>query len=420
MIIWLSLLIPLVGAFIMLRWFLDHLAWWEVIIPIFVCLIFTLVFKFSVEKIETTDTEYHSGLVVKAEYYEPYTTWVHKTCSRTVKVGKTTTTVYYDCSYCDENPPQYKVVNDLNESFSINRSFYEQLQKRWNSRAQFVELNRDIDYHGSCGQDGDKYEIYWDKNPINAEQTVTSHWYENRIQAAHSAFDFPDVSDEEIRAYKLFDYPEINEFSQDVLLGEDSIQWMGDNDKWTFNRLLQYSSGYWGPKKHGKIWVLLFQDQPQTAALMQESYWDGGNDNDLVVCIGLSSATNHMQWVKAFSWTPNREILVNMREDIKNIDVFNPERVSEAINKNMEGFERKDFKEFNYVTVDPPTWSIIVTYIVTILLTVGLCYWAVVNNIVTDEEELIKRIDNRILSIKERIKNKWNIIISKTKQIFTK
>jgi hypothetical protein len=153
---------------------------------------------------------------------------------------------------------------------------------------------------------------------------------------------------------------------------------------------------------------------------MQESYWDGGNDNDLVVCIGLSSATNHMQWVKAFSWTPNREILVNLREDIMNIDMFNPERITAAIDKNMKDFERKDFKEFNYVTVDPPTWAIITTYIITILLTFGLCYWAVVNNIVTDEEELIKRIDNRILSVKDSIKKKWNNLISTVKQIFTK
>jgi hypothetical protein len=44
----------------------------------------------------------------------------------------------------------------------------------------------------------------------------------------------------------------------------------------------------------------------------------------------------------------------------------------------------------------------------------------VVNDIVTDEEELIKRIDNRILSVKDYIKKKWNDLISRVKQIITK
>ena len=45
----------------------------------------------------------------------------------------------------------------------------------------------------------------------------------------------------------------------------------------------------------------------------------------------------------------------------------------------MSKYERKDFKEFDYVTVEPPTWAIIVTFILTIAITFGLCYWAVVN-----------------------------------------
>ena len=84
----------------------------------------------------------------------------------------------------------------------------------------------------------------------------------------------------------------------------------------------------------------------------------------------------------------------------------------------MENFQRKDFKEFNYITVEPPTWAVVTTYIITILITFVLCYWAIVNGIVTDEEELIKRIDNRIMSIKDKVIEKWNAIVSKIKNIF--
>jgi hypothetical protein len=419
MIIWVSLIVPLIGAFVMLRWFRKYLAWWEVGVPIIACLLFTFIFKFTVEKIQTSDTEYWTSLIQKGEYYEPYTTWLKRTCSRTVKVGKTTTTVYYDCSYCDENGPKWAVVNDLGERFYVSKTFYEGLKKRWKSKESFVELYRDIDYHGSCGVDGDKYEIFWDKDPNTAEQTVAGKYYENRVQAAHSAFDFPDVTKEDVKFYKLFDYPEIDGFFQEVLLGEDSIPWMEKHERIKAERLMQYSSGYWGPRVHGKIWVLLFKDLPQTAALMQEAYWDGGNDNEIVICIGLSSESRELQWTKVFSWTPNRKILVDLREDIMNTKYFNFKEISKIIDKRMPDFERRDFKEFNYITVDPPTWSIVVTFIITLLLTIGLCYWAIVNEFVTDERDPVKRIDNNLVSGKEKIINLFRSLIKRIRETWT-
>jgi hypothetical protein len=370
-----------------------------------------------------------SALVQRGEYYEAYTTWVSKTCSRTIKVGKTTTTVYYDCSYCDENGPEWAVVNDLGERFYVSQAFYENLRRRWKANPQFIELDRNINYHGTCGVDGDRYDILWDKNPYTAEQTVTTRSYENRIQAAHSAFDFPDVTEDDIKSYKLFKYPEINEFSQDVLLGEDSIPWMNKNERKWGERLMQYSSGHWGPKVHGKIWVLLYKDCPQTSALMQEAYWDGGNDNDLVICIGLSSKTKELQWTKAFSWTPHRKILVDIREDIMNTKYLNFGKIQDILNKRMPDFKRKDFKEFNYITVEPPTWAVWVTFIITILLTIGLCYWAIVNDYVTDETDPVKRIDHNVMSGKEKIKHvfnscitgireTWSTLITKIKKLF--
>jgi hypothetical protein len=429
MIIWLSLLIPLIGAFIMLRWFRSYMAWWEVAIPLVACIIFTLIFKFTVEKIQTTDTEYWSSLVQKAEFYEPYTTWVHKTCSRTIKVGKSTTTVYYDCSYCDENGPEWIVENQIGERFNVSQQFYQELLRRWKANPEFVELNRDIEYHSDCGYDGDMYQITWDGDQHTAEQTVSDHWYENRVQAAHTAFDFPEVSDEDVKAYKLYGYPEINGFSQDVMLGADSIPWLDKNEKAWGDRLMQYCSGHWGTKVHGKVWLLFFKDLPQESALMQEAYWDGGNDNDVVICMGLSSSSREIQWTKVFSWSPNRKIIVDLREDIMNLKTLNFNRLQDVINARMPEFERKDFKEFSYITVDPPTWAIIVTFIITFLLTVGLCYWAIVNQYVTDETDLAKRIDNRVMGGKDRIieffnsisiwiRDTWFSIINRIKSLF--
>jgi len=136
MSIWLSLLIPLIGAFILLRWYKHTLAWWEVIVPSVACFFFIVIFKFTVEKIQVNDTEYHGALVTEARYYEYWETYVRRTCYRTVKAGKSTVSVPYDCSYCDKNPPRWTVVNSLGQEFSVSEKYYNYLMKLWSSKPQ--------------------------------------------------------------------------------------------------------------------------------------------------------------------------------------------------------------------------------------------------------------------------------------------
>ena len=398
--IWLALIIPIIGAIIMLIWFRERMTLWEIFLSLAVSMIFILIFKFTVEKIQVSDTEYWGSLGRRAEYYEPYTTWVSKTCSRQVSCGTDSKgntkycTEYYDCSYCDENGPRWVLTNDLGETFSISEQKFRELAIRWNSIPRFVDLDRNIRYHFGCGQDGDKYVIDWDGRPITSEPTSESHLYENRIQAAHTAFDFPDVNESDIKEYGLFEYPDIKGYQQTSLLGADSIQWMASPERDTLSKMINYLNGEMGPRKQLKIWVLLFQDKTELSAHMQEAYWKGGNKNEVVLCIGLSSRTKDLQWAKAFSWTPNRTLLVELRENIMNTKKFSGNSIYEVLKRDLEGFQRKHFKEFNYVTVDPPTWATITTFIITIIITVLICYWAVVNEFEADRFKPWKTVTN--------------------------
>lgn len=396
MSIWFALLVPLIGAFIMLKWFRKHLAWWEVVIPLIACMFFIFIFKLIVEKIEVSDTEYHGALIVSARYIEPYTTWEHRTCSYTISCGKNCTRrVYYDCSYCDENGPEWEVTNSLGRSWNVTKEHYEYLMKKWSAKPSFVELNRDIDYHGGCGQDGDAYEIKWDKQPLTSESTTTSESYENRVQAAHTAFDFPEITDQDKITYKLYDYPEVEGYSQKTVLGLDSLKWVTPNEKARMNQWATFLNGQLGVKKHARIYFLFFADMPQIAANMQEAYWDGGNDNELVICIGLSKKSKEIQWVKPFTWSPSRQIIPDVREGIMKKQNFNVDQIANTTWHYVDSeFKRKDFKEFSYITVDPPGWSKWVTWIMTILITGGLCYWAIVNDYISDPNDPIKTITN--------------------------
>jgi hypothetical protein len=122
---------------------------------------------------------------------------------------------------------------------------------------------------------------------------------------------------------------------------------------------------------------------------MQEAYWDGGNDNELVVCIGVNQKTREFQWVRPFSWSPERKIIPEVREQIMAHKVFNAENIAHSVwNKTEKYYQRKDFKEFSYVTVEPPTWAIWVTFFVTLGLSIGLCWWAVNNEIDSEYDPL--------------------------------
>ena len=391
MSIWFSLLIPIIAALVMLKWFPKYMAWWEGVIPLVACFIFIGIFKFTVEKVQVNDTEYHGAIIVEARYYEYWETYVHKTCYRTVSCGKNcTTTVPYDCSYCDKNPEHWTVVNSLGNEYSVTKQYYDYLMKKWKAKPEFVELNRDIDHGGwGCGQDGDMYRIRWDNQPLSAEATTTDHWYENRVQAAHTAFDFPEVSEQDVKTYGLYEYPEVDGIMQETVLGLENVKWVNSYELETMKQWSKFLNGYLGPRKHARIYFLYFVDKPTLAGNMQEAYWDGGNDNELVVCIGLSSKSKEIQWVKPFTWSPERRIIPDVREMIMAHKTFNPENIAHSVWSQVDKeFKRKNFEEFSYITVEPPTWAKWVTFIVTLLITGGLCWWAVVNEIDSEYDPL--------------------------------
>lgn len=151
----------------------------------------------------------------------------------------------------------------------------------------------------------------------------------------------------------------------------------------------KFLNGYLGPRKHVRIYFVYFIDKPPLAANMQEAYWDGGNDNELVVCIGLSQKTRELQWVRPFTWSPERKIIPDIREQVMVHKTFNPENIAHVVwNKTEKLYQRKDFKEFSYITVNPPTWAIWVTFFITLVLSFGLCWWAVHNEIDSEYDPL--------------------------------
>lgn len=388
MVIWLALFIPVLAAIAMFIFFRRKFIWWELFIPVVACLIFIAIFKLTCEKVLTNDVEYRGGIIMGARYVEPYTTWVRKTCSRSYKCGKSTCTTYYDCSYCDYNRETYYTWDNLGNTYTITSTKYQELKQQWLSTPKFIELNRNIKYYYNCGKDGDAYEIYWNKDANTSESSTFTNSYENRIQAAHSAFSYEDLDDDLVDSLKLFKYPEINDFyKQRCILGIDNLYSVAEIK--TINRNFEYLNGYYSPINKIKVFVLVYHNKHRSIANHQEAYWDGGNDNELIITMSIDPKTKEIQWVKPFSWTPNRRCIVECREEISELKTFDPYKIFNILSVvSLKYYKARDFKEFSYVTVEPPTWEVIATYIITILITVGTIIWGYSNEFTNEETSI--------------------------------
>jgi hypothetical protein len=387
--IYFTILIPFIVVGIAYYFYHHKILWWEILIPIAVAIITIFVAKFTIETIATHDTEYRGYYVTEARYYEYYETYVKKTCSTTHCTGSGKTrscyTTYYDCSYCDRNQPYWVVIDNKGSSHNITKKYYEELTKRWNVKPKFIELDRSIKYHGSCGKDGDAYSILYNGKPEDCDAIVETHSYENRIQASHNAFSLPIITEEQADSFKLYKYPELHykgiDYRQPCILGLEKLS-LNQNQIEHFERKFEYINGYYGKLNKIKLFVLLFQNQPLEISYLQEAYWDGGNDNELVICIDINPEDNKINWVKPFSWTKDKRILVDLREDIMNLQHLDLENVYNiSLRLILNKWSPRDFKDFDYLTVEPSMTAIIITYLIVMIVSIGMCYYIIHNNI---------------------------------------
>ena len=108
-----AFLIPIIISVIGILIFSKKIVIGELLANIVITSLIIVGVFFIFKNATVADSEYNSYLITEARYYEPWETYVHKTCYRTVSCGKNcTTTVAYDCSYCDYNPAYYELIEN--------------------------------------------------------------------------------------------------------------------------------------------------------------------------------------------------------------------------------------------------------------------------------------------------------------------
>lgn len=382
MIIWFAALIPFIGA-AALYWIWNRkVAIWEALIMMVVPLGLIATAKGCSEYSQTQDTEFWGGYVTTAEYFEDWNEKVscrhpipcsHPEYSRDsngkrYQSGyKHSNDGYYHAYDVDYHPEYWEVNTSVRETREISRGHFENLCKQFGNRV-FVDLHRN--YHT---KNGNKYVATWKNEPETIEPVTVSRSYENRVQASQSVFNFKTVNPAD---YGLFQYPAIQGLRQQCVMGPGATE--------VVEKKFQYLNATLGAPKQVRLFVLVFQNQPIQAAMEQEAFWKRGNKNELITCIGVDRDLE-VQWSHVFSWSEIDDLKIEARNQVMGMKKLDLVAYADWLGPMIQSkWVRKNFADFNYLTVEPTMSAVIWTFVLTLLVTVGIGVWAVLNNIDND------------------------------------
>lgn len=362
--------------------------WWEFFVAPAVTAIVVLIIKLVLDNSVIQCKEIWGSSIVSIYEEEPWNEWVHRTCTRTVTVGKTTTTQTYDCSYQDDNAPKWYAETDLKEIVSISDKQYDSLLIQFGNSKQVVKSRKNYSANSrAVGSRDTKFEdkrvgkisyVYktnWNGLDTTRKAVFSSHSYKNKIKASDlSVFNISLVNKRRADTLQLFNYPKIvDQLNFPTILSKDSIS-IKTQEK--FKRL----NGKFGPLNEVRLWVLIFEDKPDLIAKYQENYWVRGNMNELVICIGKKDTV--FQWCDVFSWTTNESLKIEIRDYISKLEVINQKTWDDLyvyLDSNLNRFTRRDFHEFDYLRKKDKPWEIILTYFLGIAASIGSNFWSSTN-----------------------------------------
>lgn len=343
------------------------MVWWEYLVLILPSLLFTLITQLIMVSVNSSDTEYLGGYVNRITYYEPWDEMVHVRHTRTNSDGETEVYYTWEREYHSE---RYTYVdNESNWEHYLSKKEYEIIKKRMGNKAVFRDMHRD--YHRI---DGDAYDIYWDKTIEHLYDITTPHSYTNKIKASqsHTIFKYSDISEEDAKELGLYEYPDINLMNQNPIIG----RYASDKDK----QRIKYINATYGKTHQFRVYMLFYEGKDIEISEQQKAYWQNGNKNEFVVCLGTQR--DSVVWCNPFSWCDEPKLEALTRDYF----IQNPKVDIDAYGKWLQTqiptkWKRKEFSDFEYIHIGLSKGQYIALIIIMILLNIGISIFLVMNDI---------------------------------------
>lgn len=360
-------IIPFITALFLLIVFNRKMVWWEYLVLILPSLLFTLITQLIMVSVNSSDTEYLGGYVNRITYYEPWDEMVRVRHTRTDSDGEEEVYYTWEREYHSE---RYTYVdNESKWEHHLSKKEYETIKKRMGDKAVFRDMHRD--YHRI---DGDAYDIYWDKTIEHLYDITTPHSYTNKIKASqsHTIFKYSDISEEDAKELGLYEYPDINLMNQNPIIG----RYASDKDK----QRIKYINATYGKTHQFRVYMLFYEGKDIEISEQQKAYWQNGNKNEFVVCLGTQR--DSVVWCNPFSWCDEPKLEALTRDYF----IQNPKVDIDAYGKWLQTqiptkWKRKEFSDFEYIHIGLSKGQYIALIIIMILLNIGISVFLVMNDI---------------------------------------
>ena len=360
-------IIPFLTAMFLLLVFNKKMVWWEYMALIVPSLLFTFITQLIMVSVNSSDTEYLGSYVNRITYYEPWDEMVRVRHTRTDKDGDTE--VYYTWEREYHSECYTYVDNESNWEYHLSKKEYEVIKKRMGNNSVFRDMNRK--YHRI---DGDAYDIYWDKTIEHLYDITTPHSYTNKIKASqsHTIFKYSDISEEDAKELGLYEYPDIKLMNQNPIIGRN----VTDKDK----QRIKYINATYGKTHQFRVYMLFYEGKDIEISEQQKAYWQNGNKNEFVVCLGTQK--DSVVWCNPFSWCDEPKLEVLTRDYF----IQNPKVDIDAYGKWLQTqiptkWKRKEFADFEYIRIGLSRGQYIALIIIMILLNIGISVFLVMNDI---------------------------------------
>ncbi|MDP6443124.1 MAG: hypothetical protein QF805_04980, partial [Pirellulaceae bacterium] len=365
---------------------------WEYALIWLPCLIFIPIGIITGRMIQSSDVETWGGHGICCQFWEHWNEEVpcRHPIYQDVQTGTdsngnpTYTQVYVGDEHpydVDEHPEHWDLKSTLGTK-RVSRGFYSELVARWGNE-NFHDQHRD--YHDT---DGDMYQTDWPGDWKTLEPVFETHRWENRTIAAHNLFEFEEIDPEE---WPVYEYPPLN--------GTRGTFICGPYGAW--NTELAKINSLMGPEHECIVYICAWKNQPQIVGINQQHYWQGGNKNELIVTFSTDDS-DVVQWAHVFSWMDDQTFSFRIRNLLHEQDKLDMDALLAYIKQEIPvQWHRKEFSEnaadggFSYITVSPPTWLLWVVQILSLISSVGVAIFVIMNDFDEESHGLWAMFGNR-------------------------
>lgn len=311
-------------------------------------------------KVYTSRTEYLGSMVRDINYEESWTELVEVSETKTDSKGNSYTVKRIEERYHKE---KYYFHTTRGTKIKTDYGFYSFVRDLW--KLPCTELSWSGNHikggvrYGSCYEMSD-FDETERENPKNWVPITESHSYTNKVQASNSIFKFEKIDKKQASEMGLLDYPAIYSHDAPCVLSNDILV------PKAVDELFRKFNARYAPEYQMRLYILLFDSSKGISiSEHQRAYWQGGNKNEFVVCIGMKSNVE-IEWARAFSWADEQSKEVKTSEWLMKHSNIDWEKFYSWLRWNLMDWKRKEFKDFDYISISLPLWQILIIFLLSI------------------------------------------------------